>query len=191
MTVPAPPPSGRLAVDRIGDTGPWSAAGLSTAGLAAPAAAVAAGVLALTSTGSVVVAAVLVGVACRSVWTGAASVLATASVAVRFSTTSFDDLAGLQSVLGPAGTVGPPLAAASAWVAATAIVVAVGPLGSSAGPARLRPLSVSALPALLPVVPAGALAAALVAGPGPGGSLLARGSWPPWSRSSSRRQSPS
>ena len=95
------------------------------AGTIETAAAVAAAGLALTSTGSMVVAAVLLGVSSRNRWTGVATLLAVAAVGVRFSTVTFDDLAGLQSVLGSAGTIGSTTAAASAWVAAGAVLLSV------------------------------------------------------------------
>lgn len=121
------------------------------------AAALAGAVLAGTSTGSAVVVAVLLGVACRDPRAGAAAALAVLATAVRFRTAALDDLAGIQSVLGPAGVVGPELAAASAWAGAAAVVLAAGPLAGT----RSRWLR------LAPALPAGLLAAALVAGPGP------------------------
>lgn len=128
-------------------------------GLAAAGAATA---LALSSTGSMLVAAVLLGVSTRSRWSTLAAVLATAAVSVRFSTAVFDDVAGIQSVLGAAGTVGPPVAAASAWFGAVAVLLAV---RSGAGSGVVRHA---------PAIAGGALAAAIVAGPGPGGELAVR-----------------
>ena len=126
------------------------------------AAAVAAAVLALTSTGSMVVAAVLLGVAAGDQRTGLAALLAVTAVAVRFSTASLDDVAGIQSVLGAAGTVGPATAAASAWLAAGAVLLAVRRAAwAGATPSPTVPL----------VLAAGGLAAAIVAGPGPGGGI--------------------
>lgn len=139
-----------------------SAAGVP-AGTIEAAAAVAAGGLALTSTGSMVVAAVLLGVAARSRWTGVATLLAVAAVGVRFSTVTFDDLAGLQSVLGSAGTIGSTTAAASAWVAAGAVIVG----------AR-TPSGATGLHRLALALAAGGLAAAIAVGPGPGGELALR-----------------
>ncbi len=119
-------------------------------------------VLALTSTGSVVVAAVLFGVANRSRWSGLAALLATAAVAVRFASVGFDDLAGAQSVLGAAGAVGPSLAAASSWLAAVAVLLAV--RGAVPG-ATESPGSAVARTWLIAIA-GGALAATIVAGPG-------------------------
>lgn len=126
------------------------------------AAAGAAATLALSSTGAMVVAAVLLGVSTGSRWSTFAAVLAVTAVSIRFSTAVFDDVAGIQSVLGIAGNVGPPVAAGSAWLAAAAVVLAV-----RAGPA-------SGVLRHAPAVAAGALAAAIVAGPGPGGALAVR-----------------
>lgn len=153
--------------------------------LVATAAGAGAAGLALSSTGSVVVAAVLFGIATLDRWSALAAVMAVTSVAVRFATTDLGELAGLQSVLGPAGVVGPPLAAASAWCAATAVVLAVGsphridgPVDASdpqvAVPDGRRFWVASRASALLPALAGGALAAALVAGPGPGGALGVR-----------------
>lgn len=124
----------------------------------ASAASVAAAVLAASSTGPVVVAAVLVGVGAFDRRSGAAVLLAAIAVSVRFGTATFDDLAGIQSVLGPAGVVGPEVAAASAWCAAAAVVLACRVPGVPGGahlPWRLAPPLAS-----------GVVAAALVAGPG-------------------------
>lgn len=139
-----------------------SAAGVP-AGTIETAAAVGAAGLALTSTGSMVVAAVLLGVAARSRWTGVASLLAVAAVGVRFSTVTFDDLAGLQSVLGSAGTIGATTAAASAWVAAGAVIVGV-----------RTPTGATGLHCILLALAAGGLATAIAVGPGPGGELALR-----------------
>ena len=51
--------------------------------------------------------------------------LAGLAFAARWGTTSLDAISGAQAVLGPAGVVGPPLAAASAWCGAAALVLAV------------------------------------------------------------------
>ena len=127
--------------------------------------AVAAAVLALTSTGSMVVAAVLLGVAAGDRRTGLAALLAVTAVAVRFATASFDEVAGIQSVLGAAGDVGPTTAAASAWLAAGAVVLAARRSAWS----RATPAPTPAL-----VLAAGSMAAAIVAGPGPGGGIELR-----------------
>lgn len=126
------------------------------------AAAAGAGVLALTSTGSMVVAAALLGVAVGDRRSLIAVFLAVAAVAVRFATTSFDDLAGIQSVLGSAVEVGPATGAASAWAAAAAVVLAAAPLRPGSAVAGVS------------AVAAGAFAAAIAAGQGPGGELWVR-----------------
>ena len=126
------------------------------------AAALAAAVLALTSTGSTVVGAALLGVAVGDRRRAAAALLAVAACALRFSTTSFDDLAGIQSVLGSAYEVGPAPAAASAWAAGAALVLAAAPVGTG------RVLGGAA------ALAGGAFAAAVVAGQGPGGDLWVR-----------------
>ncbi len=138
------------------------AAGVSPGAIETGAAVGAAG-LALTSTGSIVVAAVLLGLATRSRWSTASILLATATVGVRFSTVTFDDLAGIQSVLGNAGVVGPATAAASAWCAATAIVLSI----------RVDAERVN-LQRCVVALAGGALAAAIAVGAGPGGALVDR-----------------
>ncbi len=130
--------------------------------LLAVAAAAATAVLAATSTGSMVVAAVLFGIANRSRWSGLVALLATAAVAVRFASAGFDDLAGAQSVLGAAGAVGPPLAAASSWLAAGAVLLAV----RGVVPRSTEPPGPAVAHTWLVAVAGGALAAAIVAGPG-------------------------
>lgn len=135
----------------------------------AVAAALAAAVLAGTSTGSMVLAALLLGLAARDRRAAGAALLAVVATAIRFRTASFDDLAGIQGVLGPAGTVGPATAAASAWAAAGAVLLAVGaPPRTAPRPAGGRIAGVVArLPLLAPALASGLLAAAIVAGPGP------------------------
>jgi len=120
-------------------------------------AAVAAAVLVATGSGSATVAAVLLGLALADRRAGAAGVLAVLATGIRFRTDGFGDLAGIQSVLGDAGRVGPPNAAASAWLAAIAVLLAAAALRADA-PRWL---------AVVAAVPTGLLAAALVAGPGP------------------------
>ena len=126
-----------------------------------------AAVMALSSSGDVLLLGVLLGGAAGSVWAGAAGVAAGLAVLVRWGSPSLDALAGAQSVLGPAGLVGPPLAAAATWVAGAALVLAAPslPWGEvrRAGVARV----VGALAFAL-------TAAAIVAGPGPGGDLWVR-----------------
>lgn len=122
----------------------------------AVAAAVAAAVVSGTSTGSAVVAALLLGACTLDRRVAAAAVLAVVATSLRFRSASLDDLAGIQEVLGFAGTVGPAAGAAASWMAAAAVLLAVGPLPGATGRWRY-----------VPVLPAGVLAAALVAGPGP------------------------
>lgn len=126
------------------------------------AAATAALALALSSTGALVVACAALGVSAWSRRCGVAAVVASLAVSVRFGTAVFDDLAGIQSVLGPAGVVGPEVAAASTWAAAAAVLLAAGDPSRAPGDrARSRPV------VLVQALAAGAVAAAFVAGPGP------------------------
>ena len=125
----------------------------------AVAAAVAAAVLAATSTGSLVVVALLVWAATLDHRSGIAVLLASLATSVRFATAALDDLAGIQSVLGIAGEVGPTVAAASAWLAAAAVLLATRAPAAPGGERDLRRFA--------PALATGTLAAALVAGPGP------------------------
>jgi len=86
-------------------------------------AAAAAAVMALTSSGDVLLLGVLLGVTADNVEAGAASVLAGLVVLGRFGTTSLAALAGVQHVVGPAGTTGPVLLAAASWCAAAALAL--------------------------------------------------------------------
>lgn len=83
-------------------------------------AAAGAAVMALTSTGDVLLLGVLLGVVAGDVEAGAASVLAGLVVLGRFGTTSLAALAGAQHVVGPAGTTGPVALATASWCAALA-----------------------------------------------------------------------
>lgn len=67
--------------------------------------------------------AVLLGAAAGELLVGAVAMMATAAVALRWGTTSLDAIGGAQTVLGSAGVVGPPLAAASMWCAAAALIL--------------------------------------------------------------------
>ena len=87
-------------------------------------AAAAAAAVSVTSTGDVVLLAVLLGLASGDLVAAVAVVSAGLSFAIRWGSTSLDAIAGAQAVLGPGGTVGPGLAAASAWCAAAALVLA-------------------------------------------------------------------
>lgn len=103
--------------------------------------------MAAFATGDVVLAGVLLCVAARDAAIGPAVVLACLASLVRWGTPSLAAVGADQAVLGIAGAVGPPVAAASAWIAAAALVVA---------PRRDAPLA---------TLGAGVLAALLVAGP--------------------------
>lgn len=114
-------------------------------------------VLAVTSRGELAVLALLLAVPDPTPLPLLGLTGAVVASSWRWGTTSLGALAGAQSVLGPAGGVGPTAAAAASWAAALAVVLAVG-----RGREPLR------------WVAAGATAAALVAGPGPGGDLPVR-----------------
>ena len=120
---------------------------IATARLAAAAAAL---VLALTSRGDVVVVGVALTVAA---WRPVAALAVAAAVgasAWRWGSASLEDVAGAQAVLGPAGWVDPPLAAAGSWLGALALV-----------------LVAPTMPRVAGWLAAGAAAAVVVAGPGP------------------------
>jgi hypothetical protein len=125
-----------------------------------PALAAAATALALSSHGNVLLLAALLALVAARPAPGVAAVLAAGSAVVRWGSPSLGAIAGAQSVLGPAVTVGPSAAAASAACAAVAIVLC------ARAPGRGR--------ALLVAIPFGCAAAALAAGPGPGGELALR-----------------
>jgi hypothetical protein len=79
--------------------------------------------MALSSTGDVLLLAVLLGVAAADVAVGTAAVLGALAVLGRFGTTSLAALAGAQHVVGPAGTTGPVALAGAMWCAALAVVL--------------------------------------------------------------------
>lgn len=89
-------------------------------GLAAGAGAAA---MVVSSSGEVVLLAVLLGLAAADAFAGAVALLALGAVALRWGTTSLDAIAGAQTVLGPGAAVGPIAAAASAACAAAALVL--------------------------------------------------------------------
>lgn len=128
-------------------------------------AAAGAAVLAGTSTGSMVVAAALLAVALSDRRSAIAAGLVIAAVAVRFGTTTFDELAPLQSVLGSAVRIGPAAGAASAWLCMVALVLAAGQV-----PGDVR----FGLGRHLPALASGTLAAAVAVGDGPGGDVWLR-----------------
>jgi hypothetical protein len=142
---------------------------LSLVGLRAAALA-AALVLAVLSRGDVIVLAVLlVALAWRPV-----AVIAVAPALVaggwRWGSTALEDIAGAQAVLGPAGTVGSATAAASAWVAAGAVLLVTPALGTRSDGRGWPP----AIPAWLIAAAVGTSAAAIATGPAPGGAMWVR-----------------
>ena len=70
-----------------------------------------------------VLLAALLGVAGGDVLAAAAAAVAALSFAVRWGATSLEAIAGAQAVLGPGGAVAPPVATASAWCAALALLL--------------------------------------------------------------------
>lgn len=179
-------------------------AGLTTAavGPLRTAASVAAAVLAVLSRGDVIVLAALLALAAWRLPAVAAAVPALLATAWRWGSTSLEALAGAQAVIGPAGWTGPTPAAVSSWLAAAALVLAVpgrqprspiepggmgDPLGAPDAPNPLRSVMrrrgrgmggpqapAPGAPSLLGALAAGAAAAAVVAGPAPGGALWVR-----------------
>src|SRR5437763_8674766 len=87
-------------------------------------AAAGAAVMALTSTGDVLLLGVLLGAAAGEVMAGAAGVLAAVVVLARFGSSSLTALAGAQQVVGPAGVTGPAGLAAATWCAGLALALA-------------------------------------------------------------------
>lgn len=157
-------------------------------------AAVAALVLAGLSRGDALVLAALLAV---TAWRLTALALIPALIASswRWGSTSLDALAGAQAVLGPAGIVGPATAASASWLAAIAILLSVpahvggmrdrnwapgapdvpsGWLSSFVGGNGVPGRAPGAPNPLISSVAVGAAAAAVVAGPGPGGDLWVR-----------------
>ncbi len=96
-----------------------------------------------------------------------AVVLAGLTVLERWGSPSLEAVAGAQSVLGPGGLVGPASAAASAWLAAVALVLASPHVGDrnagDGGTARSRRRPSAA--AVLVALAMGSAAALVVAGP--------------------------
>ena len=153
-----------------------SLAGLRAAALAA------ALVLALLSRGDVIVLAALLAVGAWRPLPAVAVVTALAASAWRWSSTALEDIAGAQAVLGPSGVVDPPSAAAAAWMAGLAIVLATPNLleawlfekAEAGGISRDDPRWVTRTLSWLPPLASGASAAVVVAGPAPGGDVWAR-----------------
>ena len=119
--------------------------------------------LAVTSRGDVVVLAVLLGFGAGRRTTGLASAAALLAALVRWRSPSLGAIAGAQAVLGPAGWTGSPLAVASAWLGAVALVLAAVSLDR-------RSMVITALSA----APFAIAAADVVVGPAPGGALALR-----------------
>ena len=94
--------------------------------LTAPQRAAAAGaaLMALTSTGDVLLLGAVLGFAAGELTVAAAGVLAGFVVVGRFGSSSLTALAGAQHVIGPAGVTGSTLLAAAAWCAASAVALA-------------------------------------------------------------------
>lgn len=117
--------------------------------------------MALSSTGDLVLLAVLVGLAGYDLASGGVAVVAVASGVIRWGTTSLASLAGAQAVVGAAGWTGSAAEVASSWLAAGALVVACpgpGPHRPGDGP------ETSFVGGIAPAVACGAVAAQLVAG---------------------------
>ena len=113
-------------------------------------AAAGAAVMALTSTGDVLLLGALLGVAAGEVSVGATGVLAGFVVVGRFGSSSLTALAGAQQVIGPAGVTGPVLLAAAAWCAALATVLASRGEALAAAAFGLAAADVVAGPAAIP-----------------------------------------
>lgn len=104
--------------------------------------------LTLSSSGDVFLVALLVGLAAADAAVAGVATLVALSVLARWGTTSMSALAGLQAVLGPAGTTGDALGVASSWSCAAALLLAA-----------------AGVPRRAAAAPLGLLAALVVAGP--------------------------
>src|SRR5690606_36972649 len=131
------------------------------------AAGAAAAVLAVTSTGSAVVAAAALVVPVADRRSSLVVVAAVAAASLRYGSSTLDDWAGIQTVLGAGVQIGPVRGAVSAWSAAAALILAVGRVPGAAGVG-------GGLDRVVPAVAAGSLAAALAFGPGPQGDVWMR-----------------
>ncbi|MEY2478518.1 MAG: hypothetical protein QOG87_3833 [Actinomycetota bacterium] len=125
--------------------------------------------LILSSSGDVVLAAVLLGVAALDVAVAGVGVGVALAVLGRWGTTSLAALAGLQAVVGPAGLRGSTIAAASSWVAAGALLVVAATVSR-----RLPAAALGLTAALVVAGPAVATVSdgAIRLGAGAGGALL-------------------
>lgn len=138
---------------------------------------VAALVLAVLSRGDVVVLAALLALAAWHLPAVGAVVPALLASAWRWGSTSLDALAGAQAVIGPAGWTGPKAAAASAWLAAVALVLAVPgrrPRLTTEGGGTGGPSAALDASNLVLAIATGATAAVVIAGPAPGGAVWVR-----------------
>ncbi len=108
--------------------------------------AAAAVMMAVTSTGDVILLGVLLGLAAGDAVAGGVGILAAVAVIGRWGTSSLAALAGAQAVVGSAGWTGSTAAVASSWGGALALVLVCPP-------------------GLAPAAAFGATAAQLVAGP--------------------------
>lgn len=149
------------------EVAPWARLRPDLAGLRL-AAALAASTLALSSNGDALTLAVALGVAAASVWSGFVGLLVAGAVATRWGTLSMSALAGAQSVLGPAVTVGPSRAAAASGLAAAAVALA------ARSPQLIETKLASAARTAVHALPFAAAGAAVAAGPGPGGDVWVR-----------------
>jgi hypothetical protein len=138
--------------------------------------------LAVLSRGDAIVLAALLTVGAWRPLPAVGVISALAATAWRWSSTSLEDVAGAQAVLGPAGVVDPPSAAASAWLGALALVLATPNLVEAWLSERAEvtprlakdPPWVKRILEWLPPLAFGAGAAVIVAGPAPGGDVWAR-----------------
>ncbi len=174
---------------------------ISTRTLVRIAASAAALLLAVLSRGDAFVLAALLTLAAWHLPALPAVLAALLATSWRWGSTSLEAWAGAQAVLGPAGVVGPGRAAAGAWCAAAALVLAAprrmgrsrhevrgtgGPWGARDAPnlrlagvaLRVRgmggPKGAPGAPNLVLAAATGATAAAVVGGPAPGGVLWVR-----------------
>ncbi|MBI1844667.1 MAG: hypothetical protein HYR89_08685 [Actinobacteria bacterium] len=130
----------------------------------------------MSSKGDLAILVVLLAFVARERLAALGILAAGAGVVVRYGTGSLSALAGSQSVLGPAGLVGPPAQAVGAWLAAIALIAAGALLGGAPRPLPGDDLTVPR-PARAPWIVAmafGAAATAVVVGPSASRGLLLR-----------------
>lgn len=135
--------------------------------------------LAVLSRGDALVVAALLGAAAWHLPSAGAVLAALVASSWRWGSTSLEALAGDQAVLGAAGLVGPGRAAASAWLAALAVVLASPAtrwrrLRSVAGRGRAGERPLLDVGVAVSAAASGAVSAAIVAGPGLGGEWWLR-----------------